>query len=246
MNIEQNKDPRRIDKPFPILVAHQPEFLPWLGNISKAIMGDVYYVLDTVQFVKDVFQNRNKIRTHNGWQWLTVPVKKVNKHIVQWLDVEIDNNKPWKRKHLNAIKMSYGKAPYFDKYFPEIEELYNGFEGDKLIDLNLRILKYAHSKFNINVPIIRTSELRPLQGQKSDLILDMCRTCNAKTFVFGVMGKTYIEKDKFTEVEPVFQDFTHPVYNQIHGEFIPGMCFLDLLMNEGENSCNILGSSTYI
>tara|TARA_R110001592_G_scaffold290216_2_gene559327 strand:- start:202 stop:915 length:714 start_codon:yes stop_codon:yes gene_type:complete len=230
----------------PILTGHQPEFMPWLGYLSKAKMGDVYYMLDHIQFVKEVFQNRNKIRIKNkpGWQWLNVPIKNAKK-IQIWHDVKIDNSQPWKRKHLNAIKMSYSKAPYFNEIFPEIEQLYMGFKGDKLIDFVKIIVKYAFKKFNITTPIKYTSKIKGIKGKKSDLIISMCESCNAKTFIFGKFGNTYIEWDKFLNVKPVFQNFNHPIYSQIHGEFIPNMSFIDLLFNHGDNSKNILTQSTY-
>ena len=84
VSIIQSQDPRRLPLEGKILVAHQPECMPWLGNISKAAMGDVYFILDTVQFVKEHWQSRNKIRIHGvrGWQWLSIPLKDVNKHLI--------------------------------------------------------------------------------------------------------------------------------------------------------------------
>lgn len=245
--MQKSVDFRRADLPYPILSAHQPEFMPWLGNLSKAALGDVYYILDNVQYVSGVFQNRNKIRIKNGpgWQWLNVPIKSTGQ-LQMWNEVEIDNTNPWKRKHLNAIRLSYSKAPYFDTIYPEIESLYNSYTGDKLIEFIVPIIQYAFFKFDINIPVKRTSEIKDIRGRKSDLILSMCKSCNAKSFVFGSFGKTYIEWDKFNDVTPAFQDFKHPVYDQIHGgEFIPNMSFIDLLFNHGDDSKNILTKSKY-
>ena len=230
----------------PILTGHQPEFMPWLGYLSKAQMGDIYYMVDNLQYVKDVFQNRNKIRIKNkpGWQWLNVPI--LNKKKIQvWRDVKIDHSQPWKRKHLSAIKTSYSKAPYFNEIFPEIEQLYINFKGEKLIDFIKIIVNYAFKKFDIKTPIKYVSELDNIEGKKSDLIISMCKSCDAKTFVFGTLGNTYIEWNKFTDITPVFQNFTHPIYKQVHGGFIPNMSFIDLLFNHGDNSKKILNKSTY-
>tara|TARA_R110000765_G_scaffold294569_1_gene389741 strand:- start:1573 stop:2286 length:714 start_codon:yes stop_codon:yes gene_type:complete len=230
----------------PILTGHQPEFMPWLGYLSKAQMGDIYYMVDHIQFHKEVFQNRNKIRIKNepGWQWLTVPIKNARK-IQLWHDVKIDNSKPWKRKHLNAIKMSYSKTPYFTEIFPEIEQLYTDFEGDKLIDFIKIIVKYAFKKFDITTPIRYTSEIEGIDGKKSDLIISMCKSCNAKTFIFGEVGKTYIDWEKFKDIKPVFQEFTHPKYTQTHGDLVSNMSFIDLLFNHGDDSKKILTKSKY-
>ena len=251
--IEVNKstDTRRADLPFPILVAHQPEFLPWLGNISKATMGDIYFILDTVQYCKELFQNRNKIRIKggDGWHWLIIPVKGGRKKLMNWQEVIIDNSQPWKRKHLNSIKMSYSRSPHFNQIYNEIKSIYNNFTGDKLIDFLIEFIKYAHVKFKVNIPIYKTSDLIKLgyniNGSKSDLILNMCKVVNAKTFIFGTQGRDYIEKDKFNQVEYRFQNFNHPTYKQIHGGFMSHMSFIDILFNHGDNSVNILNKSQY-
>jgi len=251
--IEVNKstDTRRADLPFPILVAHQPEFLPWLGNISKATIGDVYFILDTVQYCKELFQNRNKIRIKggDGWHWLIIPIKGGRKKLMNWQEVIIDNSQSWKRKHLNSIKMSYSRSPYFNQIYNEIKSIYDGFTGNKLIDFLIEFIKYAHLKFKVNIPIYKTSDLIRLgydiSGSKSDLILNMCKVVNAKTFIFGAQGRDYIEKDKFNQVEYRFQNFNHPTYKQIHGDFMSHMSFIDLLFNYGDNSVNILNKSQY-
>jgi len=251
IKVDKSLDIRRADLPYPILVAHQPEFLPWLGNISKACMGDAYFILDTVQYGKELFQNRNKIRIRDGkgWQWLTIPVCNPNNKLLDWNEVYIDSKQHWKRKHLNAIQLSYGKCNYFNDIYPEIESLYTSFNSEKLIDFLVEFIKYAHKKFDIHVPIYRTSELMSIgydiSGQKSDLILNMCKVIDAKSFVFGQLGRNYIEKDKFSAVEYAFQKFTHPVYKQLHGEFISHMSFLDILFNHGKDAVSILNKSEY-
>jgi hypothetical protein len=125
IKIQKSKDPRRINLDGPILVAHQPEFLPWTSYISKATMGDVYFIVDTVQFMKEGFQNRNKIRTNTGkgWQWLTIPVLLAKKKFTNLSEIKINDKIKWKRKHLNAIKYSYGKTSYFNEIYPDLINL---------------------------------------------------------------------------------------------------------------------------
>ena len=229
----------------PILVAHQPEFYPWLGFISKARMGDVYYILDTVQFMKEHWHSRNKIRKKDGWLWLSTPVLQSKSKILMWPEAKIDNSQNWKRKQLNSIKMCYSRAKYFTEIFAELEEIYSK-DYEYLIDFNEQIIKYAFKKFNINIPVYKTSELikegHNISGVKTDLILNMCKAANAKTFIFGQDGKTYIEEDKFKQsgVEYKFQNFKHPTYKQRYPEFESHMSFIDLLFNHGNNSIEIL------
>jgi hypothetical protein len=250
LKIKKSKDSRRYNFPDLVLVAHQPEFLPWLGFISKASMGDAFFILDTVQFRKEGAANRNKIRIKNeqGWQWLTIPVEYAKSKIMNLSEVNISKTDDWKKKHLQSLKFSYGKSPYFKQIFDEIENIYNSSSDEKLIDFVIKFIMYSFDKFKINIPIYRTSELQKegydIGGSKTDLILNLCKTMDARLFVFGQHGKKYIEKEKFHEkkIEFTFQNFRHPKYNQIHGEFLPEMSCIDLLFNYGDKAYDVLYS----
>jgi|TARA_R100000084_G_C4643407_1_gene145193 hypothetical protein len=238
------------DMKSPILVAHQPEFFPWLGFISKARMGDVYYILDTVQFMKEHWHSRNKIRKKDGWIWISTPVLQSKSKLLMWPEARIDNSKNWKRKQLNSIRMCYSRAKYFEEIFTELEEIYSK-DYEYLIDFSEEIIRYAFKKFDINIPVYRTSKLiengKDISGKKSDLIIKMCKSANAKTFVFGQDGKTYIEKDKFDNenINYVFQKFSHPEYKQRYEGFESHMSFIDLLFNYGPKSKEMLGEIEY-
>jgi hypothetical protein len=247
-----SNDSRRVDLPAPVLIAHQAEFMPWLGFISKAAMGDIYLILDDTQFKKEYFENRNKIRFSNkeGWIWLNIPVKNKDK-LLNMLNVEaVDSS--WKKKHLNTIRVSYGRAPYFHVIFPELEELYFNMNSNKLVEINIQIIRYAFNKFNINTPVYRVSELKKhgknIDGTGTDLVISLVKAVNANTLVAGKSGKNYLKSDKFknNNIDLVFQDFKHPVYKQKHGGFLPYMSFIDLLFNYGDEAVNILPKSNYI
>ena len=229
----------------PVLVAHQPEYFPWLGFIAKAQLADVYYIVDTVQYMKEHWHSRNKIRKKDGWLWINTPVLQSKSKILMWPEAKIDNTKPWKRKQLSSIQMCYSRSKYYKEIYAELEEIYSK-DYEYLIDFNEQIIKYAFKKFNINVPVYKTSELikegHDISGVKTDLILNMCKAANAKTFIFGQDGKTYIEENKFKQagVEYKFQNFKHPEYKQRYPEFESHMSFIDLLFNHGKNSIEIL------
>ena len=251
-NIQKSNDHRRANLPGRILVAHQAEFMPWLGFISKAAMGDIYLILDETQFKKKYFENRNKIRYSNsdGWIWLNIPVKNKNA-LPNMMDVEIaDNN--WKNKHLKAIQLSYSKAPFFNEYFPIIENLYLDFYGNKLVEFNIKIINLAFKLFEIKAPIFRVSELikngYKISGSGTELVISLCKAVNADNLVAGISGKDYLDINKFNKnnVGVVFQDFKHPNYNQLHGEFIPYMSFLDVLFNYGDEAVHLLPKSNYL
>ncbi len=251
-NIQVSQDKRRIDLPGKVLVAHQADFMPWLGFFSKACMGDLFLVLDDTQFKTKNFQNRNRIRFPNkeGWMWITIPVEKNTAHFQNMLNVKILND-DWKRHHLKSIKISYSKSPFFENIFSEISRFINE-STDSLVELNLSLIKYGFEKFRINLPFYRVSDLithgLEIRGKKNELVLSLCKVVKADVLVLGSGGRDYadIEFFKKNNVKVVFQDFNHPVYNQYHGSFLPFMSFIDLLFNQSlDNSYEILKKSNY-
>lgn len=219
----------------------QPGYMPYLGFFHKIQHCDVFVYFDDVQYEIRGFHNRNKIRTIQGTSWLTVPLSHpYGKMINQVKIVSTD----WNEKHKNAIKNSYEKAPYFEKYWDDIDSILST-NWEKLIDLNLALIKYFNSVLSMKTKTVRSSELN-IQSTGSLRLLDICKKLNAKTYFSGIMGKEYIDEKIFldTDIKITFQNFTHPVYNQIHGEFIPNMSIIDLLFNEGNNSKKILFDSS--
>jgi hypothetical protein len=251
-NIPKSTDPRRIDLEGRVLVAHQAEFMPWLGFISKATMGDVFLILDDTQFKKKYFENRNKIRFPNkeGWIWLNVPIKSKD-NLPNMLDVEFSEFS-WMDKHLSTIRNSYSRAPYFNPIFRDLELIYTSLKSNKLVDFNVEMIRYAFKCFKINMPIVRISEINPneekIKTKGTEMVISLVKTLNAKVLVAGVSGREYLNVEQFKEesIGLVFQDFKHPVYNQMHGNFLPYMSFIDLLFNYSqEDAIKILGKSTY-
>ncbi len=214
-----------------ILSAHQPAYLPWLGYFDKIISSDVFIYLDTVQFEKNSFTNRNRIKTPQGAQWLSIPVK-LKGHLDKSIkEIEIDTSQNWQKKHLNAILMNYGRAPRFDECFAKLESLYT--TGYNLLnDVCWDQLKFWLNELHISTRIVRSSEL-PLDTRKSDLILDLCRFFGADQYISGALGKNYLVERDFEDagISITYQEYVHPEYPQLWGDFLPYMSILDLCMN---------------
>jgi len=223
-----------------ILTAHQPVYLPWLGIFHKIALADLFCYFDIVQYQTKDYNNRNKIKTNSGEMWLSVPVESKN-HMEKCVgDIRIVQS-GWQRKHFRSIQLAYQKAPYFRKYIDGLEELLVGMSFETLSSLNLEMLSYLLCCLSVDTPIVKASDYA-FSGTKSDLVLDMCVQLNAKTYIFGAQGASYADVDKFRPhgIEPVFQDYRHPIYNQLHGSFMPYMSVIDLLFNEGPRSRGII------
>jgi hypothetical protein len=223
-----------------ILTGHQPVYLPWLGLFHKIALADLYCYFDIAQYQTKDYNNRNRIKTHSGDIWLSVPVESKNHFEKRVGEIRIVQN-GWQRKHLKSIQMAYQKAPYFSRYAAEFEALLAMHSSTTLGDLNLEMLRFFLRCLDIGTPIVKASDYR-FEGAKSDLVLDMSVKLGADLYIFGAQGQNYADVDKFRSngVEPRFQQYQHPVYRQLHGEFLPYMSVIDLLFNEGPASREII------
>lgn len=216
------------------LSAHQPAYLPWLGFFDKIGRSDVFVYLDAVQFEKNSFTNRNRIKTLRGPIWLTVPVKLKGHTSSTMKDTLIDNTQNWRMKHLRSIAQSYGRAPFFGPRYPRLEALYEE-SFDRLSDMCFSHLQFWLSELGIERRIIRQSEL-PEMGLKSELVLNLCRHLGADCYLSGALGRAYLDLSAFraSGIRVELQDYRHPVYPQLHGDFLPNLAIVDLWMNASD------------
>ncbi len=215
-----------------ILSAHQPAYLPWLGYFHKIISADVFVFLDAVQFEKNGFINRNKIKTQNGPLWLTIPVLSKGHLDSTMLEMQMSSGEDWKSKHLKSIEYAYKKAPHFDELFLKIQKLFDESPSELLSDFCFFQLQFWMKELNITTPIVKLSELK-IKEKKSDLILEVCKKLKADIYLSGVQGANYLDEASFEKelIQVFYQEFKHPVYPQLHGDFIPQLSIVDFLMN---------------
>jgi hypothetical protein len=226
-----------------IVAGHQPNYLPYLGFFHKMAQCDTFVIVDTVQFVKRGpfgWIHRNKIRTKEGWMWLTVPVLTKGKYTQRIMDVYINNSIPWRRKHWKSIWLNYQKAPYFNRYADFFYEVYNK-EWEKLADLNEALILYIKESLGIKTRVLKASTLG-VGGKATELIIDICEKLGADVYLHGVHGKDYVDTNQMQErgIKSLFQEFYHPRYSQLNEPFVANLSVIDLLFNEGERGLEIL------
>ncbi len=223
-----------------ILTAHQPVYLPWLGLFHKIALSDAYCYFDDVQYQIKDFNNRNKIKTAQGPLWITVPVLSEGYRDKKIWQIEINNSIDWRKKHWKSIYLAYKKAPFFGRYADFFEDVYKK-EWKYLVALNEYMLKWFLAELKIDVSYTKASELH-FNGTKSELVLDMCKKLGATAYIFGKLGEDYADTEVFVRegVRVYFQDYVHPEYPQLHGDFAPYMSIIDLLFNCGDKSLEIL------
>jgi hypothetical protein len=218
---------------------HQPNYVPWPGYFHKLAAADVFVYLDAVQYPRGrSFAARNRIKTPNGAAYLTIPVSvpKGSEGKASYLEVEFaDEN--WRRKHLATVEQSYARAPHFEEVFP----LYSkGVEtGETLVELNIGLIEAVASYLGIATRRVRLSELLPSFGQKTDLIVDVCRALDASVYLSGSGGgREYTDEAVLREhgLDLRFDEFEYPRYEQLWGDFEPNLSVLDVLFNCGPAS----------
>lgn len=217
-----------------IVAIHQPAYMPWLGYLARIAEADVFVFLDTVQFEKNSFTNRNRIKSANGPVWLTVPVRQKG-HIGKPLSaLEIDNATDWRTKHLRSIEQSYRKARHFAKCEADLAALVQS-EGTLLSELCLSQLRFWTDVLDIDTKIVRASELL-VEGHKSNLVLNICRHLGADRYLSGPQGRDYLAEETFAAagIEIDYHTYKHPVYPQLYGSFLPAMSVVDYWMNTSD------------
>jgi hypothetical protein len=223
-----------------IITIHQPEHAPWLGFFHKINLADTYLVLDNVQYRRRYFQNRNKIRTKDGWQWIIVPLEKESRDELLIKDARIANEGKWKKDNLQSISQNYSKAPFFNEWWDVFSTVYSK-DYTFLIDLNMSILKACFTYLGMTKKIVFASDLKA-EGSKGDLIFSLSKAAQAEKYISGVSGKEYLDLEKF-RVQGIavdFQEFHHPIYRQLHEPFLPCLSIIDLLFNYGPKSLSII------
>ncbi|MGH9492091.1 MAG: WbqC family protein [Terriglobales bacterium] len=214
----------------------QPTYLPWLGYFGLMDDVDTFAFLDNVQFEKQSWQQRNRIKTPTGLQWLTVPVIFRGRLGQTIQEVEIRDPK-FSAKHLKAIELNYRRAPYFEEFFPGLVEILKSVEaGTRLADLTIRLTEWQAGLFGIGTRRLRSSTLEA-QGKRSGLLVAICRTLGASEYLSPIGSAEYLlqEMPLFAAagIQVRFHNYGHPEYPQLFPPFAPYACALDLLFNKG-------------
>ena len=224
----------------------QPAYLPWLGFFERILRSDVTVILDNVDIdrnSKTKFANHNRIRTPDGWKWLTVPILTRGVESLKLNEIHIDQSTEWHHKHFSAIHHAYSKAPYYSDYLPFLREVY-ARPWAKLNPLNNEILIWMLEQFDIHTSILYNSDM-DMHGEKSMLIRNLCQAVGADTYLSGPFGRDYLDRSIFDNagIRINYHNFKYTEYTQLHPGFEPCMSAIDLLMNHGTESKVILRKS---
>ena len=238
----------------------QPVYLPWLGYFEQMVYVDQFVIMDDVQYTKRDWRNRNQVKTASGAKWLTVPtVSNSRNAIIKTIDINYEED--WVKRHLRSIEVNYRKCPFFEPLFGEIKYILES-KPKKLLELDVLLIKVLCKYLEIETPIeyssivpqaaeriIDNEQILPQQMDKKNLrILEICRHFKANLLYDGKSAASFIDVEFFRKkgIEVVFQDYKHPTYRQLFGEFISHQSAIDLIMNTGTEAPAILRSSPVV
>jgi hypothetical protein len=211
----------------------QSNYLPWKGYFDIIRDVDLFVFYDDVQYTKNDWRNRNRIKTRNGVLWLTVPTgSDLNRlvHEVKIVDVR------WQQKHWTTVQQAYARAPHFKRYRAFFEDVYLGRRWDTLSDLNQYLIKSIAAEHLGLAAEFADSRQFPTSGKKLDRLMELIAKVGADRYVSGPSARSYIDERRFAEigVELVYKSYDgYPEYQQPHGAFEHRVSIIDLLFSVG-------------
>ena len=225
----------------------QPTYFPWIGDFDMIDRVDSYIFYDDVQVVKRNWDVRNKIKSHNGELYLTVPIKKTkSRDLTLFNNAIINDDEKWREKHLKSISFNYRKSVFYEEVFPFITKLIEA-KYSILSEFNINIIQSISSKIGIETEFKCSSNIHGLEGKKDERLVNICKKIGANKYLSPQGAAVYIESRQPGGVFPIegvelfYRNYEHPRYEQLYGDFVEFMSILDLLFNCGfKNSLEII------
>jgi hypothetical protein len=227
-------DDLRIDKPKKIAIV-QSNYIPWKGYFDMIAAVDEFILYDDAQFTKNDWRNRNKIKTPNGVEWISVPVgQDISRRI---RDVELPDAS-WQRKHWRTLESNYRRCPHFNEVSTIFQPLYQRDEHRHLSGLNRNFIEAVCGYLGINTTISNSWDYTLIDG-RTERLADLCVQAGGTEYISGPAARDYLDEEAFVErgIKLRWFDYAgYPEYPQLWGAFQPAVTVLDLLFNCGKNS----------
>jgi len=219
----------------------QSNYIPWKGYFDLIASVDEFIIYDDMQYTKRDWRNRNKIKTNNGAQWLSIPVEVKGKYLQSIQDTKI-SDEHWGKKHWNSIKQNYSKSRYFEQYKDLFEGVYLESSVEHLSLINYKLICVINKILGIETKISWSSDYTLLDG-KSERLLGLCKDSNASEYISGPAAKDYLDESLFTDsdIQVTWFDYSgYPEYEQRFPPFEHGVTILDLIFNEGPDAAKFM------
>lgn len=221
----------------------QSNYIPWKGYFDLINTVDEFVLYDDMQYTKRDWRNRNRIKTKDGIQWLSIPVEVKGKFFQKINETKISDPE-WAYNHWATISNSYKKAPYFTEYKDIFEHIYLGNEENLLSKVNYMFIKTICDILDIKTVVLGSDSFELLEDRNERLI-DICKKRDAVEYYSGPAAKSYMDVELFEKqnIKVTYYDYSgYPEYQQLYGEFEHAVTILDLIFNEGPNASKFMKS----
>ena len=212
----------------------QSNYVPWKGYFSLIDLVDEFVVLDEVQFTKNDWRNRNRIKTRDGVQWLTIPVRQ--ERLEQSISETAVSDTRWSRRHWNALKQNYSRAPMFKRYSGMVEQWYlDAGQISRLSDINLLFIERLCAAFDVCTTVSLCTDY-DMSGDRVRRLVNICKQAGAGRYLSGPAARGYLDESQFEAegIEVQWMDYSgFPVYDQVFPPFEHAVSMLDLLFHVG-------------
>lgn len=227
------------------IVIIQSNYIPWKGYFDLINAADVFVVYDEMQYTKNDWRNRNKIKTPQGVQWITIPVRQINlSQKINETQISLNN---WNVKHWKNLTANYAKAKFFKEYKGIFENLYLNSNEKLLSDINVKFIKEINLILNINTEILWSHDFN-YKGDKCEKLIDLCKQVSADEYITGPSAKGYLDVDLFEKenINVRWMNYNnYPEYNQLYQPFEHYVSILDLIFNVGSDAKKYMNSFTF-
>lgn len=223
----------------------QSNYVPWKGYFDLIAAVDEFILYDDAQFTKNDWRNRNRIKTPQGVQWLSVPVgQRIDRRI---RDVVLDDPR-WQASHWKTLECNYRRAPCFDEVAAWLAPIYLGQRHATLSDLNRTLIEAACAYLGIGTRITTSADYRLSEG-RSQRVLDLCVQAGANEYLSGPAARDYLEEPLFAGRGIAVRWFAYdgyPEHPQLWGPFEHAVSIVDPLFNCGRDTRRYMkcGAST--
>jgi len=214
----------------------QSNYIPWKGYFDLVNSVDEFIIYDEMQYTKNDWRNRNKIKTAQGVQWLTIPVKQGS--LSQTISETKTASDNWSLKHAKTLALAYGRSRHFREFWPQFESLYLAGREHFLSRLNFEFMCAVNGILGIDTQITWSSDYR-LVGDRSERLVNLCKQAGADEYITGPSALDYMQPESFRRsgINVKVADYSgYPEYIQLYPPFEHGVSILDLIFNEGLNA----------
>ena len=195
----------------------QSNYLPWKGYFDIIHSADLFIFYDDIQFTKNDWRNRNKIKAQTGPAWLTIPVGGDLSRLINQVTFR---DQRWAKKHWKNIQQYYSRAPFFKLYQDFLEDVYLNRPWSRLSELNQYLIRHiAHDFLEIKTEFRDSTEFET-QGKKQDRLMDLLKQAGANSYISGPSAKNYIDEKKFEKAGIELSYITYDGYPE-YPQFFP-------------------------